>query len=169
MLQEQPKKWQKKKRKKRKKFTKRRIKSMLGRGEIMCKVLTDLSQRNWKIEKCSWIRVKGEWAVANKQETKRQWIWFGTCVFEVLWESQVGSYIQEFRGRITVWVRVPIMAQWLTNPTRNHEIEGSIPGLTQWVKDSALQRAVVWVTDSARIPRCCGCGIGWRLQLRLDP
>ena len=24
---------------------------------------------------------------------------------------------------------VPIMAQWLTDPTRNHEIAGSIPGL----------------------------------------
>jgi len=24
---------------------------------------------------------------------------------------------------------VPIMAQWLTNPTRNHEVAGSIPGL----------------------------------------
>ena len=24
---------------------------------------------------------------------------------------------------------VPVVAQWLTNPTRNHEVVGSIPGL----------------------------------------
>ena len=30
------------------------------------------------------------------------------------------------------------MAQWLTNPTRNHEVEGLIPGLAQGVKDPAL-------------------------------
>ena len=33
---------------------------------------------------------------------------------------------------------VPVVAQRLTNPTRNLEVAGSIPGHTQWVKDLAL-------------------------------
>ena len=33
---------------------------------------------------------------------------------------------------------VPVVVQWLTNPTRNHEVAGSVPALAQWVNDPAL-------------------------------
>ena len=35
-------------------------------------------------------------------------------------------------------VGVPVVVQWLTNPTRNHEVVGSIPALAQWVNDPVL-------------------------------
>ena len=35
-------------------------------------------------------------------------------------------------------IGVPVVAQWLTNPTRNHEVAGLIPALAQRVQDPAL-------------------------------
>ena len=38
---------------------------------------------------------------------------------------------------------VPAVAQWLTNPTSNHETAGLIPGLTQWVKGLSCELCVI--------------------------
>ena len=38
----------------------------------------------------------------------------------------------------TTTTGVPVVAQWLTNPTRNYEVAGSVPALAQWVHDPAL-------------------------------
>ena len=37
-----------------------------------------------------------------------------------------------------VIIGVPVVAQWLKNPTSIHEHTSLIPGLAQWFKDLAL-------------------------------
>ena len=50
---------------------------------------------------------------------------------------------------------VPVMAQWLTNPTRNHGVADSIPGLAQWVKDLAL----LWCGSQTRLGSCVAVAV----------
>ena len=57
------------------------------------------------------------------------YIYSKTNFFEfLLWHS----------GLRTRLLGVPVVAQWLTNLTRNHEVGDYIPGLAQWVKDLVL-------------------------------
>ena len=72
------------------------------------------------------------------------------CIFYAIltlnrWEKNLESSVNYnvktsvliFHIRIDV-IGVPVVAQWLTNPTRNHEVVGSVPALAQWVNDPAL-------------------------------
>ena len=55
----------------------------------------------------------------------------------VLGESRGGGRLKKDR------MGLPVVAQWLANPTGIHESMGSIPGLAQWVGDPVLLWAVV--------------------------
>jgi len=54
---------------------------------------------------------------------------FFLCIFAFVAFEEL--YKKKYMG-------VPVVAQWLTNPTRNHEVAGSVPALPQWVNDLAL-------------------------------
>ena len=44
----------------------------------------------------------------------------------------------EDKSDLNIVPGVPVVAQWLTYPTRNHEVAGSVPALAQWVNGLAL-------------------------------
>ena len=55
---------------------------------------------------------------------------------------ELGIFIPSLPRKLTqskdVTPGVPVVVQWLPNPTRNQEVVGLIPGLSQWVEDLVL-------------------------------
>ena len=47
-------------------------------------------------------------------------------------------HLTPVRMAIKKFTGVPVVVQWLTNLTRNHEVVSSIPALAQWVNNLAL-------------------------------
>ena len=58
------------------------------------------------------------------------WLWRRLAATALLrpWEPPYAVWAVKKKMGL---VGVPVVAQWLTNPTRNHEVAGSVPGLSQ--------------------------------------
>ena len=83
----------------------------------------------------------------NKQKTRTQRFWNKTYGYQSAnvggrdnREVEIGIYTLPYTK--STKLGLPLAAQQLTNPTSIHEDEGSIPGLTQWVKALVLPWAV---------------------------
>ena len=71
-----------------------------------------------------------EWSLGSLRSSSQ------TCSIFLFPGATKTNYPNKTRGlRIT---GVPVVVQWLTSPTRNHEAAGSVPVLAQWVNDLAL-------------------------------
>ena len=63
------------------------------------------------------------------------WLWrrpaAAALIRPLAWESPHAGGVALEKTKKQAKAGVPVVAQWLTNLTRNHEVVGSIPGLAQ--------------------------------------
>jgi len=52
--------------------------------------------------------------------------------------AQVTTVNKRGQASLKYCLGVPVVAQWLTNPTRNQEVSGSVPALAQRVNNPVL-------------------------------
>ena len=65
----------------------------------------------------------------------------------------------QFCGFFKTFLLLGEFPMWCTGNESDLYLRGSIPGLTQWVRDLALPWAVLLAADNAQILCCHGCGV----------
>ena len=93
-----------------------------------------------------------------------------TAISDCLLHKQFLLLPTIFRGHVLLKnaLGVPTIAHWVKKPNI-HEDVGSIPGLTQWVKDLAFLQVTAKLQMWLRSGFCCGCGTGWSSSSSLTP
>ena len=108
------------------------------------------------------------------------WLWCRLAAVAPIsppaWEPPyvVGVALKRQKTKKEFFLRVPVVAQWIQNPTNIHENAGSIPGSAQWVKGSYVAVAVYRLVAAALIrplawelPYAAGVAIKRKKQLKI--
>ena len=100
--------------------------------KVSLRVLVESNWGVWQIRLLTWF-------------TLRYNIIYGSCV--------LSPFV-----KMSTW-GIPLVAQWLTSPTRNDEVAGSIPGLAQWLR---IQRChELWCRSQMRLNSHVVVAVAW--------